>query len=654
MQNILNFTEQWLGGLSGVLISFSGILLFVLAINAFWDRRIRISELISLAVCCLALTFYTFTTILIQRIFDVEQKSVVIALFSLTLSVFIYTSLRELKISAEARNKGGKLKSTVLSEKTAGRSVRGTSIAVPLIIILSSLVVLCTGLSAPQVMIGDEVTHYYMLTHQAEDLSKPNFYAEIPLAGGEVEERRYPHSFLWHYAGAVIYSLTSESFLSVQIYQMLFFIQLLVVGYLMAKERKGIESRSALLYVLVLASLPLCLVFSVAFYQDVPLAAQVLTAFYFLRRGRWFTASFFLAFAIGIKVTAVLFYPSFFLFLSYWAIKKSGWIRGSAATVCALLIVLCCTWSIGRAIVTYGNASFYPQQQLEKIIKKGHKAITSSIPSVAEKTGISNLNTTLSAQPTKTKEVREKKHPVIANHPGDLRMKVNYLIYGGVVLWMLLFLGVIGVMYNRYQAKRKSESQESNWWLVFVGGTYMVLVAFFTKTAPDARFFLPGLPFLLLPLAEKTVSLPRPKAIISIIATIAILQSGYVLAKSYRLRAITPAVQEGIDFLYKNPPSGHIFMYPEGNYRFFPAQHEWYLGYQLRDFWRGDNDRRIGLLQRYDVSMVIVKKHLISPVDEEITNLGVYPVTFVNEISSDARFDLVFSNSELLMYKVLE
>ncbi|BHH82666.1 hypothetical protein LA52FAK_09550 [Desulforhopalus sp. 52FAK] len=304
--------------------------------------------------------------------------------------------------------------------------------------------------------------------------------------------------------------------------------------------------------------------------------------------------------------------------------------------------------------MTYGNASFYPQQQLEKIIKKGHKAITSSIPSVAEKTGISNLNTTLSAQPTKTKEVREKKHPVIANHPGDLRMKVNYLIYGGVVLWMLLFLGVIGVMYNRYQAKRKSESQESNWWLVFVGGTYMVLVAFFTKTAPDARFFLPGLPFLLLPLAEKTVSLPRPKAIISIIATIAILQSGYVLAKSYRLRAITPAVQEGIDFLYKNPPSGHIFMYPEGNYRFFPAQHEWYLGYQLRDFWRGDNDRRIGLLQRYDVSMVIVKKHLISPVDEEITNLGVYPVTFVNEISSDARFDLVFSNSELLMYKVLE
>ncbi|MFT5726941.1 MAG: hypothetical protein ACI8PB_001073 [Desulforhopalus sp.] len=652
MQDFLRFTEQWLGGLSGVLTSFSGIFFFVLVINAFWDRRIRVSELIGLGICSIALTFYQLTTSLIQRLFEVQQSSVVFALFFLTLSGFIYSTLREMKISVKAEASGEHLKSTVFSKNTVGRSIRGTKIGAPLIIIFSTLAALGIGISAPQVMIGDEVTHYYMLTHQAEDLSKPNFYAEIPLANGEIEERRYPHSFFWHYAGAVIYSLSSGSFLAIQMYQALFFIQLLVIGYLMAKERQGIESRSALLYVIALASLPLCLVFSVAFYQDVPLTAQILTAFYLLCRGRWFVAAFFMAFAIGIKVTAVLFYPSFFLLLSYWAIKKTGWLRGSAATVCALLIVLCCTWSIGRAVVTYGNSSFYPQEQLERLIERTQKAIASKVPTLAEKTGVSSINTDLSARPKKVKPKGKKKHPVIANHPGDLRIKVNYLIYGGVVLWMLLFLGFIGVMYNRYQAKSKSESQESSWWLILVGGTYMVLVAFFTKTAPDARFFLPGLPFLLLPLVEKTVSLPRPKALISIIAAIAILQSGYVLAKTYRLRAITPAVQEGIDFLYKNPPSGRIFMYPEGNYRFFPAQHEWYLGYQLRDFWRGDNDERIRLLQRYDVSMVIVKKHLIAPVDDKITNLGVYPITFVNEISSDRRFKKIFSNSQLIMYKI--
>jgi hypothetical protein len=180
----------------------------------------------------------------------------------------------------------------------------------------------------------------------------------------------------------------------------------------------------------------------------------------------------------------------------------------------------------------------------------------------------------------------------------------------------------------------------------------MVLVAFFTKTAPDARFFLPGLPFLLLPLVEKTVSLPRPKALISIIAAIAILQSGYVLAKTYRLRAITPAVQEGIDFLYKNPPSGRIFMYPEGNYRFFPTQHEWYLGYQLRDFWGGDNDTRIKMLKRFNVGAIVVKKHLISPVDDDITNLGVYPPWFVKDIKQDSRFVKLFENRDLIIFSI--
>jgi hypothetical protein len=133
---------------------------------------------------------------------------------------------------------------------------------------------------------------------------------------------------------------------------------------------------------------------------------------------------------------------------------------------------------------------------------------------------------------------------------------------------------------------------------------------------------------------------------------LALLQGGFVLAKTYNLRVITPSIQEGISFLKANPPEGRIFMYPEGNYRFYPAQHEWYLGYHLREFWRADNDTRIRLLKRYNVSTVVIKKHLIAPVDDQITNLGVYPVSFVKEIEVDSRFKKTFSNSQLIMYKV--
>lgn len=651
MKMVIDFIDLWLGGLSGVLISFAGILFCILLINAFWDRRIRVLELIVLGFCSIALAFYQVTSSSLQRIFEVEQSTVVCALFFLTLSGFVYTSLREMKISTTAKSLGKDCKSTIFSEETVGREIRGTNVGVPLVITLSAFAVLLTGLSAPQVMVGDEVTHYYMLTYQAEDLSKPNFYANIPIATGEIEERRYPHSFFWHYGGAVIYRLTGGSFTFIQLYQTFFLIQLLIVGYLIARDRQGVESRSALLYVIALASLPLSLIFSVTFYQDVPMTAQILTSFYFLRKGRWFLASLFLALAIGCKVTAVLFYPAFFLLLFYWAVRKTGWVRGSIATVCSLVIVMCITWLIGSAIETYGQATFYPQQQLERLIKKVHKAIKYNIPDIANKRDLSQENTNLSVG-SNIKKNKEQRPPIIANHPGDLRIKQNFLIYGGAVVWLLVLLGVIGMLYYSYRFKDRFRSKESNIWPFLVGGSYTLLAAWFIKTSPDARFFLPGLPFLLLPFVEKVVCLPRTKVIISIIAALAFLQSGFVLSKTYRLRAITPALQDGIDFLKVHPPVGRIFMYPEGNYRFFPAQHEWYLGYQLRDFWRADNDERVRLLERYHVSVVVIKRHLVSTVNEQITNLGVYPVQFVKDIDDDLRFEEIFSNRELIMYSV--
>jgi hypothetical protein len=50
--------------------------------------------------------------------------------------------------------------------------------------------------------------------------------------------------------------------------------------------------------------------------------------------------------------------------------------------------------------------------------------------------------------------------------------------------------------------------------------------------------------------------------------------------------------------------------------------------------------------------VVVVKKHLIAPVDEEITNLGVYPVKFVDDLRHDSRFINSFENDELIIFIV--
>jgi hypothetical protein len=645
------FIHRWLGGISGVATGFAICFYFVLVAGAFWDRRTTSLE--SLGLLCggvAAVMLSTFSLVL-------GLPSLSTPLFSTIAFATLYASLAMLyfrrvpfsPVTSEERT-AVTLQSTLLSNTTP-RAIRGTLIGAPLVIAVAVGAVLVTGLSAPQVMVGDEVTHYYMLTKQADNLSEPNFYAEIPMASGEPEIRRYPHSFFWHYLGGVVFKLSGGSFAAVQIYQSLFFLQLLGMAYLLAKDRDGIESRAALAYVVVLASLPLCLIFSVTFYQDVALTAQMVTAFYFLQRGRWLVASLFMALAIGLKVTAVLFYPAFFLLLIYWQIRNKGWSAGFFACGIALVIVFGGTWFVGRTIVTYGQSEFYPQAKMEQLLKKSVEFLSVTAPLWAEKMGVDKVNTNLSARPDQSETAKEVKPPIIANHPGDLREKQNYLIYGGILIWLVFGAGLIGqasLVFRKVDSKTRN--CHSGFWLYLVGGSYTLLTAWMIKTSPDARFFLPGLPFLLLPFVEKAAFLSRPKLLLSVLVTFALLQGSYVLQKTYQLRKLTPEMLEGIRYLTAHPPQGKIFMYPEGNYRFFPAQHEWYLGYRLRELWRSDNERRLELFRRYNVGAVVVKKHLIAVVDEEITNLGVYPPEFVEDLRGDARFKITFENNMLVVF----
>lgn len=540
------------------------------------------------------------------------------------------------------------------SGESVRRRIRGASVGVPLIMIIATLAVIITGLAAPQAMIGDEVTHYYMLVKQGQDISKPNFFADIPMADGGIETRRYPHSFGWHYLGALVYRASQGSFSAVQLYQAVFFFQLLLVAYLLARSRGGVESRSALVYVLALASLPVCLIFSVAFYQDVPMSAQALTAFYFLEKRRWFVASLFLSLALWMKVTAVLFFPAFFILLALWQIRGASWFRGGITCIVALLIVLSATWMLGRAINVYGHTSFYPQEKMQIMLSIAKNRFSGIFLGTEEETMQEVAAQVRAAQQHPGNTPQETAPVIIANHPGDLRIKQNYLVYGGVLLWGVFFAGALSYV-PPFRKKISRQMQSSGMWLLGVGGSYLIMTAYMIRSAPDARFFLPALPFLLLPIIERIVHFPRPKILITIIATLAFLQGGYVLKEAYSLRFVPDGMQEGIEYLAKNPPSPErIFMYPEGNYRFFPYSHEWYLGYRLREFWRADNDRRIQLLQQFGIGAIVIKKRLISPVDEDITNLGVYPVYFVEDIERDDRFVKVFENADLLIYRTPE
>jgi len=533
---------------------------------------------------------------------------------------------------------------------------KGSKIFVTIVILAAVISVLAVGLLTPQAMVGDEVTHFFMLTKQAGLLSQPNFYAEIPTEWGSMETRHYPHTFLWHYVGAVIYRITGGSFRAVQVYQSFFLVQFLIVAYLLAKSRRGSGNRPAIVYILVLVSLPVCLLFSVTFYQDVPMAAQVLTAFYFLHRRRWLAASLFMCLAIGFKEPALLFLPAFFVLMMIWEFKTGGWLRSALAITCSFLIILCSVLLIRQAVNSYSGSTFYPEEKLEKVVQTAQRVFSAKD---SDQGTIETSKTETPKQPNKSGKSRSLKPvtpyevEIIANHPGDLRIPENYLVYGGLILWMVMLAGGISVVCSRFGMKVSPSSGKSVWWLWFIGLSYIIMTAYFMRTAPDARFFLPGLPFILLPIVERVMRLPRTKVIIALVAALAILQSGYVLSMTYKLRRMTPEIKEAIQYLKHNPPSPRlIFMYPEGNYRLFPVRHEWYLGYRLRDFWASDNDERIRMLHHFGIGAIVIKKHLIAEVDPEIINLGVYPTYFVRDLKGDSRFEKVFENDGVIIYDV--
>jgi hypothetical protein len=379
------------------------------------------------------------------------------------------------------------------------------------------------------------------------------------------------------------------------------------------------------------------------------MTAQAMTAFYLLRKNRWLAATLFMAFALGVKVSAILFFPAFFLCLLIWTMQRTSLLRTAAICACSFAVIGLCTWGLGTAIHKETGSPFYPVEKFHQIIKKvwPEAQAANQSPQAAHKHK--------AASAKKKPVISERKASIIANHPGDLRITANYFIYGGLLLWLLVLAGIAAAILQLLGLRCCQPAHESSGWLWGVGLSYTLLAAVFLASAPDARFFLPGLPFLLLPIAERTVCLPRPKWLITLIASLAFLQGGYVLAETYKLRQVSPALQDAVAWLRRNPPAPpKIFMYPEGNYRLFPVPHEWYLNYHLRDFWRADNEQRLALLRRFRIGAVVVKKSLIAPVDENITNLGVYPDYFVRDLRSDQRFRKVFENSEVLIVELPE
>jgi len=145
---------------------------------------------------------------------------------------------------------------------------------------------------------------------------------------------------------------------------------------------------------------------------------------------------------------------------------------------------------------------------------------------------------------------------------------INWLIYPGPLLWLTLLSAGIFMLKNRHLPQQNKQVYH----FFFAGVFYCVCALLLLgKNALDFRYFMPALPFLLIPVAHLSTNAMRFKIVLVLFLILAGAQTTSVLKKTHNLRHISSDMEEVISFLEANPILGTcIFMYPEGNYRLFP------------------------------------------------------------------------------------
>lgn len=523
--------------------------------------------------------------------------------------------------------------------------------AAVLFILLSWMGALAVGLLAREPMAGDEVMHYHVLLRQARVFPVPNVQADIPMEGWTYT-KYYPHVFLWHYVGAMVWRAGGSTFAAVQVYQSLFWLQLLLATWLLARHYSDDRRGEGLVAVLGVASLPMALLFGVLHYQDVPATAQVVTSFLLLKRRRLWLSLPFMGLALGIKETTFVMLPIYFLFVGAVYLKTEAVWRTCARVVAATVVLFACCVPMAVAMKRL-HWNYYPLEMLERTLGAIGIVVESTPSAPAHGPSPSPAASSIPA-PAPRADAGDAYVPNesldMANHPGDLRTPVNWVIFLGGVFWLLLAAALVGFIVALSVGEASSLGLLV--WPTLIAGWYLAVSGVILRSSPDARFFIPAFPFLAVSMAPLVVRVPWRRVWFPALIAVALFQSGAVLWKTAALRVVPSGIRELSAFMQASRVTGNYFMYPEGHDRFIPGSVVWYMNNRLPEFWRGSNEERIRMLAHYRVSFLIIKKDRIRDVEPGTYDLGAYPKAFVDDIRKDGRFVRVFDNRTVEVYDV--
>ena len=496
--------------------------------------------------------------------------------------------------------------------------IRILMVLIPMLVLIGCIFIAFSSFTP---MIGDETAHYYELLKQCKHLPNASFGWSVSTAYGKTRiALTGTHVIGWQYLGALFYYLLPY-FYTVQFYHLIYFCLLILFSYLTVKHLYNSDEVSCNALLLI-CTLPVCLLFGIAFYQDLPLTTLYVICFYLLFRKKYFLAIIISCLAYLMKENALLILPGLTFLLVLQEHKKP---------------LKCFAWII------FSYIAFFSCVMLFDLIVYIHSGYTYH----------SMMGEALMGYIVKLRTIGQPipQNPVVCSYPGDLRVPINWFIYFGGVVW----LAVIASFFGLFRKIRYIMTEKKSLICLALGLSYLVPTYIIGKNNPDVRYFLPGVPFLIFAVSSWLRHVKFYRLILLILLFAATIQTVGVFHKIYTLRTLGPDLEQVINVLNKEKTvysnkKYKIFMYAE-KWRFLPYEPMWSY---YDEVWQAKTPEKIyKVLRKHDYAFVgIVKSKIASIGDNPDINIRLYPRWFVRCLEKSDLFKKKCENNTYIVYEL--
>lgn len=458
-----------------------------------------------------------------------------------------------------------------------------------------------------EVHLGDE-SHHYRFAQNIYQTGK-----RVPF--DPLYESGNPPGFfyntppLWHFGLAFLWKITGGISQTIaQIYHTLFFILLIWVTSLIAKETRGEEGRWVPAF--IIATVPMVVSFSTLLYMDIPSTALSTLSFYLILKRRYMEAGVASGLAYFTKLNSGFFFPGFLL-LIFWKERRNFWHLLRSFVLFSLPILMI----------------YFPDLYWRKINITSQNTV-----------GWSNISHRAVVVLTGTKW-GEYLISYLTN-PIDL-VKYFGLAY--------LFLMSLHLCYFR----RWDRKDAILWVPVF---SYLFFFVIFFGVETEIRYLLPILPFMIVLSTPSILSLG--KQLRFIVIAVCILQLASTTYYVYQKRLISPEVKEGFGYIRKNVPKNALILYPEENLLIYAQRRIIWIAVQSKPgkvglsslFWSTDDKEMDDLFEANRIDYVMVKKSRIYD-DRNDRHLGGYPQSFLERLSHSGGWVKIYENPGVALWK---